>query len=83
MKPWCAGMLLSDLYQRRMILLHDTLWRDVIIPAGTLGMLGLTQTRWNALNITFDKCPHCGLMLRKMIPWTDIDFAPGSQRGFF
>lgn len=66
-----------------MILLCETKWRDVIVPAGRLCTLRPTQTRWGDLWVTIDPCPHCGVKLNKMLPREYLDFAPGSVAGFY
>jgi hypothetical protein len=79
--PWWTGLRLRELHGRHMILLDETWWRDVIIPAGTLCTLDVTQTRWEELHVTFAPCSQCGRELRKRVNCGRLDFDPAFPVG--
>lgn len=81
-KPWWTGQLLSELHGRRMVLSHDCMWRDIILPAGSKVTLDRVQSRGQELHFRCDPCCACGAQFRACIPRGDLAFDPDTDRGF-
>jgi hypothetical protein len=61
---WWDGRLLRNVTGMRLRTVQNLGSANQVIASGTIVRLRRNQTRWHALNIESDPCPHCGIQVR-------------------